>query len=52
MLPNLFGVAAPLPATLLLEIPNGWTAVMKNFSEQWKALEDKKDGEEPEKHPR
>jgi hypothetical protein len=25
-----------------------WTPVMKNFSEQWKALEDKKDGDEPE----
>jgi hypothetical protein len=25
-----------------------WTPVMKNFSEQWKALEDKKGGDEPE----
>jgi hypothetical protein len=25
-----------------------WTPVMKNFSEQWKALEDKKSGDEPE----
>jgi hypothetical protein len=25
-----------------------WTPVMKHFSEQWKALEDKKGGEEPE----
>jgi hypothetical protein len=25
-----------------------WTSVMKNFSEQWKALEDKKGGGEPE----
>ena len=25
-----------------------WTPVMKNFSEQWKALEDKKGNEEPE----
>jgi hypothetical protein len=25
-----------------------WTPVMKNFSEQWKALEDKKAGEDPE----
>jgi hypothetical protein len=25
-----------------------WTPVMKNFSEQWKALEDKKRGDEPE----
>ena len=24
-----------------------WTLVMKNFSEQWKALEDKKGGDEP-----
>ena len=24
-----------------------WTPVMKNFSEQWKALEDKKGGDEP-----
>jgi hypothetical protein len=25
-----------------------WTPVMKNFSEQWKALEDKKGGDKPE----
>jgi hypothetical protein len=25
-----------------------WTSFMKNFSEQWKALEDKKGGEEPD----
>ena len=25
-----------------------WTPVMKNFSEQWKALEDKKGGDEPD----
>jgi hypothetical protein len=25
-----------------------WTPVMKNFSEQWKALADKKGGDEPE----
>jgi hypothetical protein len=36
-------VGRPLTAACLQ-----WTPVMKNFSEQWKALEDKRAGDEPE----
>ena len=36
----------PLAVSPLLEISNGRQPVMKNFSERWKALEDKKGGDE------
>jgi hypothetical protein len=51
MLPNLYGITTHYNTIGRNTSTTGnlqWTPVMKNFSEQWKALEDKKGGDKPE----